>query len=40
MHFGAQGFQKVNAQVVDLSKIWFDPNPSSQIPSLNDDVRH
>jgi hypothetical protein len=40
MYFDVQGFQKVNAQVEHLSKIWFYPNPSYQITSLNDDVLH
>jgi hypothetical protein len=40
MYFDVQGFQKVNTQVEDLSKIWFYPNPSSQITSLNDELLH
>jgi hypothetical protein len=39
-HVDVQGFQKVNAQVEDLSKIWFYTNPSSQTPSSNDDPLH
>ena len=36
---GIQIFLKV-AQVANLSKIWFNPDPLFPIPSLNDDMLH